>query len=128
MIELDRVSKSYRTRAGRRNVLDNVGATFEAGHNFGILGVNGAGKSTLIRLLAGSELPDRGIIRRSARVSFPLGFGVNAEPTRYEIPTESMIYRRRSAPVRKIYGIRAPERGRTAADFLCSTRPGLFTD
>ena len=75
MIRLERVSKSYRTRAGRRTVLDNVGATFEAGHNFGILGVNGAGKSTLIRLLAGSELPDRGIIRRSARVSFPLGFG-----------------------------------------------------
>jgi capsular polysaccharide transport system ATP-binding protein len=75
MIRLERVSKSYRTRAGHRTVLDNVGATFEAGHNFGILGVNGAGKSTLIRLLAGSELPDRGIIRRSARVSFPLGFG-----------------------------------------------------
>jgi capsular polysaccharide transport system ATP-binding protein len=75
MIRLERVSKSYRTRAGRRTVLDNVGATFEAGHNFGILGINGAGKSTLIRLLAGSELPDRGIIRRSARVSFPLGFG-----------------------------------------------------
>jgi len=75
MIRLERVSKSFRTRAGRRNVLDDVGATFEAGHNFGILGLNGAGKSTLIRLLAGSELPDRGTIRRSARVSFPLGFG-----------------------------------------------------
>jgi capsular polysaccharide transport system ATP-binding protein len=75
MIRLERVSKSYRTRAGRQTVLDSVGATFEAGHNFGILGVNGAGKSTLIRLLSGSELPDRGIIRRSARVSFPLGFG-----------------------------------------------------
>jgi capsular polysaccharide transport system ATP-binding protein len=75
MIRLEQVSKSYRTRGGRRNVLDEVGATFEAGHNFGILGVNGAGKSTLIRLLAGSELPDSGIIRRAARVSFPLGFG-----------------------------------------------------
>ena len=75
MIRLERVSKSYRTHAGRRTVLDNVAAMFEAGHNFGILGVNGAGKSTLIRLLAGSELPDRGTIRRSARVSFPLGFG-----------------------------------------------------
>jgi capsular polysaccharide transport system ATP-binding protein len=75
MIKLERVSKSYRTRAGRRRVLDDVGATFEAGHNCGILGVNGAGKSTLIRLLAGSELPDCGTIRRCVRVSFPLGFG-----------------------------------------------------
>ena len=74
MITLDRVSKIYRTRDGRKTVLDDVNATFEPGHNFGILGVNGAGKSTLIRLLAGSELPDRGVVRRHARVSFPLGF------------------------------------------------------
>jgi capsular polysaccharide transport system ATP-binding protein len=75
MITLDRVSKVYRTRHGRKTVLDNVNATFESGHNFGILGVNGAGKSTLIRLLAGSEIPNFGIIRRYVRVSFPLGFG-----------------------------------------------------
>jgi len=75
MIMLDRVSKTYRTRAGRKTVLKNVSAAFESGHNFGVLGVNGAGKSTLIRLLAGSEAPDRGVIRRYARVSFPLGFG-----------------------------------------------------
>src|SRR6202040_1605615 len=72
----DRVSKAYRVRGGgRRSVLDDVSLTFEPGHNFGILGVNGAGKSTLIRLLAGSEAPDRGVVRRYARVSFPLGFG-----------------------------------------------------
>ncbi len=75
MITLDGVSKSYRTPAGRRIVLDNVTVTFAAGHNFGVLGANGTGKSTLIRLLAGSELPDRGIVRREGRVSFPLGFG-----------------------------------------------------
>jgi capsular polysaccharide transport system ATP-binding protein len=75
MIRLERVSKSYRARGAHRVVLDNASATFAAGHNFGILGVNGAGKSTSIRLLAGSQLPDRGSIRRSVRVSFPLGFG-----------------------------------------------------
>ena len=75
MITLDGVSKVYRTRSGRRTVLDNVSVTFEAGQNFGVLGGNGAGKSTLIRLIAGSEIPDFGIVRRYARVSFPLGFG-----------------------------------------------------
>jgi capsular polysaccharide transport system ATP-binding protein len=75
VIRLDHVSKAYRTHSGRKIVLDNVCATFEAGHNFGILGANGSGKSTLIRLIAGSEPPDRGVVRRRGRVSFPLGFG-----------------------------------------------------
>ena len=75
MITLDGVSKVYRTRSGRRTVLDNVSVTFDSGQNFGVLGVNGAGKSTLIRLIAGSEIPDFGVVRRYARVSFPLGFG-----------------------------------------------------
>jgi capsular polysaccharide transport system ATP-binding protein len=76
MIRLERVTKAYRAHGGaRRVILDNASATFEAGHNFGVLGANGVGKSTLVRLLAGSELPDRGVVRRWARVSFPLGFG-----------------------------------------------------
>ena len=75
MITLEGVSKVYRTRSGRRTVLDNVNVTFESGYNFGVLGANGAGKSTLLRLIAGSEIPDFGVVRRYARVSFPLGFG-----------------------------------------------------
>ncbi len=76
MITLDGVCKSYPTRqGGRRLVLDKVSAAFDNGYNFGVLGANGAGKSTLIRLLAGSEMPDRGRIRRQGRVSFPLGYG-----------------------------------------------------
>jgi capsular polysaccharide transport system ATP-binding protein len=75
VIALEGVAKAYPTGAGRRIVLDNATVAFAAGHNFGILGANGSGKSTLIRLLAGSEMPDRGNIRRHARISFPLGFG-----------------------------------------------------
>ena len=75
MIVLDRVSKAYRTDGGCKIVLNRVTAEFAPGHNYGILGANGVGKSTLIRLLAGSELPDRGRVRRHVRVSFPLGFG-----------------------------------------------------
>jgi capsular polysaccharide transport system ATP-binding protein len=75
VIALDHVSKSYPTAHGRKHLLDDASADFQPGHNFGILGANGAGKSTLIRLIAGSEMPDRGTIRRDVRVSFPLGFG-----------------------------------------------------
>jgi capsular polysaccharide transport system ATP-binding protein len=75
VIALDGVAKAYPTAGGRKIVLDDATVEFASGHNFGILGANGAGKSTLIRLLAGSEMPDRGRISRHARVSFPLGFG-----------------------------------------------------
>lgn len=75
MIALDHVAKAYPTAGGRKRLLEDTSAEFPPGHNFGILGANGTGKSTLIRLIAGSELPDRGTIRRDVRVSFPLGFG-----------------------------------------------------
>jgi len=74
MITFDSVSKSYATPAGRKTVLRDATFAVPAGHNLGILGANGSGKSTLMRLFAGSEMPDRGSIRRHARVSFPLGF------------------------------------------------------
>jgi capsular polysaccharide transport system ATP-binding protein len=75
VIALDGVAKSYAAAGGRKVVLDEATIAFPPGYNFGIIGANGAGKSTLLRLLAGSELPDRGTVRRYARVSFPLGFG-----------------------------------------------------
>ncbi|MBS0538120.1 MAG: ABC transporter ATP-binding protein [Proteobacteria bacterium] len=74
MITFDRVHKSFRTPDERRVVLED--ATFElpAQRNIGILGSNGSGKSTLLRMIAGTELPTRGRVRRSVRVSFPIGF------------------------------------------------------
>jgi energy-coupling factor transporter ATP-binding protein EcfA2 len=75
VVTLDNVSKTYAMTGGRKIVLRDATAAFLPGHNYGVLGINGAGKSTLIRLLAGSEMPDRGRVRRHARVSFPLGFG-----------------------------------------------------
>ena len=74
MIWFENVTKRYRTVRGIRTVLDCASFSFEEGHNYGILGGNGAGKSTLLRLIAGAEHPDRGRIRRGARVSFPVGF------------------------------------------------------
>ena len=47
---------------------------FRSGNNYGILGINGAGKSTLMRIIAGTEMPNSGKVRRRARISWPLGF------------------------------------------------------
>lgn len=74
MIQLQNVYKSYKTERHRKVVLDNVSTLFEAGYSYGLLGVNGAGKSTTLRIIAGTELPNSGRIRRKVRVSWPLGF------------------------------------------------------
>ena len=73
MIRLENVVKSYRLREGHKVVLRNLTATFPK-TSVAILGANGAGKSTLLRLIAGTELPDSGIILREGRISWPLGF------------------------------------------------------
>jgi capsular polysaccharide transport system ATP-binding protein len=73
MIRLEKVVKSYRLREGRKVVLRDLTATFPK-TNVAILGANGAGKSTLLRLIAGTELPDSGVILRQGRISWPLGF------------------------------------------------------
>lgn len=75
MIRLDHVSKSYDTRAGRKQVLNDITFSIAKGERVGFLGRNGAGKSTLIRLISGAELPDTGVVERSMSVSWPLAFG-----------------------------------------------------
>jgi capsular polysaccharide transport system ATP-binding protein len=75
VIRVRQLVKEYRTRQGRRRVLDGIDFELAKGQNVGILGRNGAGKSTLIRLLAGAERPTSGQITREMSVSWPLAFG-----------------------------------------------------
>jgi capsular polysaccharide transport system ATP-binding protein len=74
MIALENVSKAYPTLQGSNLVLDAVSFTFPSCTNVGILGKNGAGKSTLLRVIAGTEEPDSGKVRRVGAVSWPIGF------------------------------------------------------
>lgn len=81
MLELRDIWKSYDTHGKQKHVLRNVNATFWPGDAVGIMGRNGAGKSTLMRLLAGSEQPTRGQVRRTMSVSWPLGFAGAVHPS-----------------------------------------------
>ena len=58
MIEFKNVSKNF----GGLKAVDNISATIEEGHVFGLIGTNGAGKSTLLRLLAGVLKADSGSV------------------------------------------------------------------
>jgi capsular polysaccharide transport system ATP-binding protein len=87
-------------------ILNHVSLKLEPGHSYAILGVNGVGKSTTVRLIAGTELPNRGRVRRQVRVSWPLGFSGGLHP--------SMTGRENVQFVAKIYG----ENVRRVVDFV----------
>jgi capsular polysaccharide transport system ATP-binding protein len=74
LIDLDKITKIYPTRTASNVVLDSISFSFPPHTNIGILGKNGSGKSTLLRVIAGTEQPDSGTIRRRGTVSWPIGF------------------------------------------------------
>ena len=74
MLEFENVSKSFWTGTQRKVILEKVSFRVKLGQSMGILAPNGTGKTTLVNMMAGLEKPDDGEIRRSCRVSFPLGF------------------------------------------------------
>ena len=74
MLEFDNVSKSFWTGTRRKVILDGASFRVEPGRSLGILAPNGTGKTTLVNMMCGLEKPDEGTIRRTSRISFPLGF------------------------------------------------------
>jgi capsular polysaccharide transport system ATP-binding protein len=73
MITVEDLHKKYITNGAPRWVLRDVNLTFPRDRSVAIIGRNGAGKSTLMRLMAGTDTPDRGRVRRHCRVSWPIG-------------------------------------------------------
>jgi ABC-type multidrug transport system ATPase subunit len=65
LLELERVSKRY--RHGERVALDDVSLSIEAGELVTVWGERRSGRSTLLRIVAGVEAPDSGVIRFCGR-------------------------------------------------------------
>ncbi|PVH28549.1 ABC transporter ATP-binding protein [Pararhodobacter oceanensis] len=86
MLEFYNVSKSFWTGKTNKVILHEASFRIELGNSMGILAPNGSGKTTIINMMAGLEKPDDGVITRSCRVSFPLGFmgGINHRHTATE--------------------------------------------
>jgi len=65
VLELSRVSKSYRTHLSLRKywILRDLSLAVREGEVFGFIGTNGAGKTTTIKLSLGLIFPDGGSIR-----------------------------------------------------------------
>lgn len=60
LIQLTHVEKSFGTKSGLVQAVNDVSLSIQKGDIYGIVGYSGAGKSTLVRLLNGLELPTSG--------------------------------------------------------------------
>ena len=60
MIQIENLSKTYKTSAGGFTALSDVDLTINDGEIFGIIGLSGAGKSTLVRCINFLEVPTSG--------------------------------------------------------------------
>lgn len=78
-LKADGLSRRY----AERPVLTDISLTVPAGQRLGLIGENGVGKSTLLRLLAGMEAPDAGMITR------PLRTGILWQEVRFD-PSQSL--------------------------------------
>lgn len=62
MITIDGLHKSFKVRAGRKQVLKGISCTAKDGEIYGLLGPNGAGKTTTLRTIATLLRPDSGSV------------------------------------------------------------------
>ncbi len=63
LLELERVSKRYGRLPGERVALRDVSLQIEPGELVAVLGRRRSGRSTLLRVAAGVEAPDEGVVR-----------------------------------------------------------------
>jgi ABC-type lipoprotein export system ATPase subunit len=67
LLELERVAKRYRRGELERQVLRDVCLQIDPGELAVVWGLRGSGRSTLLRLAAGIESPDSGVVRFDGR-------------------------------------------------------------
>lgn len=118
-IETKDLTKTYRTRAGRVNVVDHLNLEVEEGEIFGFLGPNGAGKTTTIKMLLNIIYPSAGTAKvlgkevTDSSVHRELSY-LPEKPYYYEHMTGLEILHFYG----KLFNIKEPERSRKAKELL----------
>jgi NitT/TauT family transport system ATP-binding protein len=67
-LELDHLSKTYRTSTGAVEALRDIHFSMQPGEFISIVGPSGCGKSTLLSLVSGLEFPTTGAVRLAGRI------------------------------------------------------------
>ncbi len=77
-VNLEGVSKQF----GAARAIENVSLTVADGEFFALLGPSGCGKTTLLRLVAGFETPNAGVVRLANEIVSQPGFALPPEQRR----------------------------------------------
>ena len=62
LIELKKISKSYKTNIGSFEILKNINFKIDKKQSVFLFGPSGCGKSTLLNIITGLDVPDKGSI------------------------------------------------------------------
>ena len=76
LIEIEKVSKKF----GAVTAVDRLNLTVQAGEFLTLLGPSGCGKTTVLRMIAGLEFPDEGVIRIKDKTVFSSREGIYVAP------------------------------------------------
>ncbi len=74
MIELIDLQKSYFASGQKKIITDSVSMVLPSHKSIALVGRNGAGKSSLLRMIAGTDNPDSGVVKSNGTISWPVGF------------------------------------------------------
>ncbi len=80
MITLENLTKAYWYRGKPKYIARDLNVVIPDGARLALLGRNGAGKSTLLRMIAGNINPERGRIRVTGSLSWPIGLTGCVQP------------------------------------------------
>jgi D-methionine transport system ATP-binding protein len=125
MISVENLSKSFTSRSGTVQALDNITLDVPEGTLCGVVGPAGAGKSTLARCVALQERPDRGSVRVGGTNLLALGSNQLRTARRQiaALPAEGTLLGQRSAagnialPLEQA-GVDGPHRRARVAELL----------
>ncbi len=99
---------------GRRTVLDGVDLEVPAGTITAVLGPSGCGKTTLLRILAGFDLPDAGVVRIGGEAVAGNGTAVPAHRRHVGLmPQEGALFPHLSVAGNIAFGLGRPSRNGT---------------
>ena len=68
IIELKKISKSYKTNIGSFEILKNINFKIDKKKTIFLFGPSGCGKSTLLNIITGLDVPDKGSILYEGKV------------------------------------------------------------